>query len=88
MLGDTYGFGLTTFHLPTGSNAAKPAIVFYYDVPLDMDYTIDSSLALVYDFLIEEGFTRKSGTDEFIKGNLHVSPLDVSLDFTIYVWVD
>ena len=87
VLGDTYGFGLTTFHLPTGSNAAKPAIVFYYDVPLDMDYTIDSSLALVYEFLVQEGFTR-SPSGEFVKGNLHVSPLDVSLDFTIYVWVD
>ena len=87
VLGDTYGFGLTTFHLPTGSNAAKPAIVFYYDVPLDLDYTIDSSLQLVYDYLLDEGFTR-TATGEFVKDNIHVSPLDVSLDFTIYVWVD
>lgn len=87
VLGDTYGFGLTTFHLPSGSNAAKPAIVFYYDVPLDIDYTINDSLELVYAFLIEEGFTRNS-RDEFVKDNIHISPLDVSLDFTIYVWVD
>ena len=87
VLGDTYDFGLTTFHLPTGSNAAKPAIVFYYDVPLDLDYTIESSLNLVYDFLVEEGFVRMA-SGEFVKGNLHVSPMDVSLDFTIYVWVD
>ena len=87
VLGDTYGFGLTTFHLPSGSDAAKPAIVFYYDVPLDMDYTIDDSLSLVYEFLVEEGFTRNA-RGEFVKGNLHVSPLDVSLDFTIYVWVE
>ena len=87
VLGDTYGFGLTTFHLPSGSDAAKPAIVFYYDVPLDMDYTIDDSLSLVYEFLVEEGFTRNA-RGEFVKGNLHVSPLDVSLDFTIYVWIE
>lgn len=87
VLGDTYGFGLTTFHMPSGSTAAKKAIVFYYDVPLDMDYTIDSSLSLVYEFLIDEGFTRNS-RGEFVKGNLHVSPLDVSLDFTIYVWIE
>lgn len=87
VLGDTYGFGLTTFHLPSGSNSAKPAIVFYYDVPLDMDYTIDDSLALVYEFLVEEGFTRNA-RGEFVKNNLHISPLDVSLDFTIYVWVE
>ena len=87
VLGDTYGFGLTTFHLPSGSDSAKPAIVFYYDVPLDMDYSIDDSLSLVYEFLVEEGFTRNS-RGEFVKGNLHVSPLDVSLDFTIYVWVE
>ena len=87
VLGDTYGFGLTTFHLPSGSDSAKPAIVFYYDVPLDMDYTIDDSLALVNEFLVEEGFTRNS-RGEFVKGNLHISPLDVSLDFTIYVWIE
>ena len=87
VLGDTYGFGLTTFHLPSGSDSAKPAIVFYYDVPLDMDYTIDDSLALVYEFLVEEGFTRNA-RGEFVKDNLHISPLDVSLDFTIYVWVE
>lgn len=87
VLGDTYGFGLTTFHLPSGSDSAKPAIVFYYDVPLDMDYSIDDSLALVYEFLIEEGFTRNA-RGEFVKDNLHISPLDVSLDFTIYVWVE
>lgn len=87
VLGDTYGFGLTTFHLPSGSDSAKPAIVFYYDVPLDMDYTIDASLALVYDFLVDEGFVRNA-RGEYVKGNLHISPLDVSLDFTIYVWTE
>lgn len=87
VLGDTYGFGLTTFHLPSGSDSAKRAIVFYYDVPLDMDYSIDDSLALVNEFLVEEGFTRNS-RGEFVKGNLHISPLDVSLDFTIYVWIE
>ncbi|MBR2930601.1 MAG: hypothetical protein IKC32_05165 [Clostridia bacterium] len=87
VLGDTYGFGLTTFHLPSGSDSAKPAIVFYYDVPLDMDYSIDDSLAKVNEFLVEEGFTRNA-RGEFVKGNLHISPLDVSLDFTIYVWIE
>lgn len=87
VLGDTYGFGLTTFHLPSRSDSAKRAIVFYYDVPLDMDYSIDDSLALVYEFLIEEGFTREND-DEFVKDNIHISPLDVSLDFTIYVWIE
>lgn len=87
VIGDTYGFGLTTFHLPSGADSAKPAIVFYYDVPLDMDYSIDDSLALVNEFLVEEGFTRNQ-RGEFVKGNLHISPMDVSLDFTIYVWVE
>ena len=32
VLGDTYGFGLTTFHIPSGSNSAKSAIVFYYTI--------------------------------------------------------
>ncbi len=84
VLGDTYGFGMTTVY--TGANGkAKQAIVFYYDVPLDIDYTIDSSMSAVKDYLTSLGFERNR-YDEYKKDGIVVAPVDSSLDFTIYVW--
>lgn len=85
VLGDTYGFGLTTIHMPAGSTSAKNAIVFYYDVPLDIDYTIDSSLKAVEEYLISLGFV-KNLSGEFKKGDIVIAPMDMDLDFVIYVW--
>ena len=85
MLGDTYGFGLTTIHSPTGTGIAKQSVVFYYDVPLDVDYTIDSSLNKVGEYLLSLGFT-KNANDEYSKDGIYVAPVDSSLDLVIYVW--
>lgn len=85
VLGDTYGFGLTTVHIPTGGNVAKQAIVFYYDVPLDVNYTIDSSLDKIGEYLLSLGFT-KNAHDEYEKDGIYVAPVDSSLDLVIYVW--
>ena len=84
-LGDTYGFGLSTIHIPSGSQSAKQAVVFYYDVPLDIDYTIDSSLAAIEEYLLGMGFT-KNAYGEFQKGDIAVHPVDSSLDLMIYIW--
>ena len=75
-LGDTYGFGLTTIYIPKGQDKVKNAIVFYYDVPLDINYTIDSSLKEVENYLLSLGFVRDSNGN-FKKGNiclLYTSP--------------
>lgn len=85
VLGDAYGFGLTTTYRPVGSNQMREAVVFYYDVPLDADYTINSSINTVKKFLVENGFVQGSNGD-FAKGNLRIAPIDQSLDFVIYVW--
>ena len=61
------------------------SILFYYDVPLDVDYTIDSSLKKVEEYLITLGFV-KNKYGEFKKGDIMVAPLDQSLDLIIYVW--
>lgn len=87
VLGDTYGFGLTTYHLPGGSHDNQMSVVFYYDVPLDIDYSITSSIKMVEDYLISLGFT-KNQYGEYKKGSLIVSPVDSSLDLNIYVWID
>ncbi|MBO4940278.1 MAG: hypothetical protein J6D30_04585 [Clostridia bacterium] len=84
-LGDTYGFGLTTIHIPTGSSSAKNSIVFYYDVPLDLDYTINSSLMAIEEYLVGLGFT-KDVHGIFTKGSIAVQPVDSSLDLMIYIW--
>lgn len=85
-LGDTYGFGLESFHI-NSQNVNKKAITFYYDVPLDVDYSIESSLALVEEYLLEIGFV-KNQAGEFHKGNIWVAPVDQNLDLIIYVWKD
>lgn len=86
-LGDTYGFGLTTIYIPKGQDKVKNAIVFYYDVPLDINYTIDSSLKEVENYLLSLGFVRDSNGN-FKKGNINIAPTDYSLDLLIYVWKD
>ena len=85
-LGDTYGFGLTSYHIDS-SNINHAAITFYYDVPLDVDYSISSSLETIENYLISLGFT-KNHAGEFKKGDIWVAPLDQNLDLIIYVWKD
>ncbi len=84
-LGDTYGFGMTSLRIPYGSTTAVPTIIMYYDVPLDLDYTIESSLNAIGEYLESEGFVKNAG-GEYIKGDVCVLPMDNSLDLIIYVW--
>ena len=86
-IGDTFGFGLTTYYRPVGSSIMKEAVVLYYDVPLDTDYTITTSIKAVQDYLKGLGF-EQSLTDHttFIKGDIAVVPVDENLDFMIYVY--
>ncbi len=89
-LGDTYGFGMISSFSTTdvlGNTIKQNAVMFYYDVALDLDYTIDSSLEKVYKFLTSKGFVRGKN-DVFKKGNLCVRPLDNSLDLNVYVWTE
>lgn len=86
VLGDTYGFGMTTLRT-TSDNRAKRAINFYYDVPLDTDYSIDSSLKKLDELLTGSGFV-KNRFGEYKRGNLVVNPVDSDLDLMIYVWTD
>lgn len=83
-LGDSYGFGLTTVHY-NGENQAKPSIMFYYDVPLDTNYSIDSSMKKVSEYLLSLGFT-KNKHGEYSKDGIVVTAVDNDLDLMIYVW--
>lgn len=85
VLGDTYGFGMTSYRIPYGTTNAEPSIIMYYDVPLDLDYTIDSSLNAIGKYLESLGF-EKNGGGEYILGDVCILPMDNSLDLIIYVW--
>ena len=85
VIGDTYGFGLTTMYLPSGGNMLLPAVMMFYDVPLDLNYTINSSIKTVEEFLVSNGFI-KNRNGWFQKGDICIAPTDSSLDFMIYVW--
>lgn len=85
VLGDTYGFGMTSYRIPYGTTNAEPAIIMYYDVPLDLDYTIDSSLDAIADYLESLGFKKNAG-GEYILGDICILPMDNSLDLIIYIW--
>ena len=82
-IGDTFGFCMETVRIT--SAGAREALQFYYDVPLDVDYTINESLAKVETYLLSCGFTINA-SGEFVKGNIGILPMDKDLDFMIYVW--
>lgn len=85
VLGDCYGFGMTSIRMPGGSHTAKRCVILYYDVPLDIDYTIESSLEAIRQYLLTLGYTRNQ-YDEYSNGTIVVAPVDSSLDLTVYVW--
>lgn len=87
LLGDSFGWGLNTIRIPKGESVGRNSIVLYYDVPLDIDYSIESSLRVVRNYLVEQGFTRTEN-DVFIKDNLYIEPVDSSLDYYIYIWTE
>lgn len=84
-LKDTYGFGLTTLHMVGGTKQSVKSIVFYYDVPLDIDYTISTSINAVEEYLYSLGF-KKNEYNEFTKDNIGIAVVNSSLDLLIYVW--
>lgn len=66
VLGDTYGFGMLTMHIPNGKKTGYMSLTFYYDVPLDNDYTINSSLEKIGEYLESLGF-KDLGNGEYSK---------------------
>ncbi len=88
-IGDTYGFGMPSLYRSNVDQSVKRAILFYYDVPLDIDYTIQSSLDKIDAFLTGLGYTRNTqGEYRCAANNLVVVPVDSSLDLNIYVFAD
>lgn len=84
-LGDTFGFGLPQIYRPQGMAYYIDAINLYYDVPLDLDYSINSSLNKIYSYLESLGFTN-IGNHIYVKGDITIEPIDNSLDLVIYIY--
>lgn len=85
VLGDCYGFGMNQYYRPAGSQIYVNSLCLYYDVPLDLDYTINDTLRTVYLFLIEAGYTNV-GNNVYVKDDITIIPVDSSLDFLIYIY--
>ena len=86
VLGDTFGFGLATYDTHSGMTSRPvQTVILYYDVPLDVDRSINGTIKRVQEFLVQHGF-EKNEYGEYVKGNVSVLPYDSSLDFLIYVW--
>lgn len=84
-LGDTFGFGLESIKASDSDGKLHQVMSLYYDVPLDVNYSIESSLKKIEDFLISKGF-EKNSVGEFRKGDIVVLPADVELDLMVYIW--
>ncbi len=92
-LGDAFGLGMSQKYIKStaSGNVTIDTIKLYYDVPLDIDYTISSSLDTLDVYLKSQGFTKASdGSGEYRKEgcNLVIMPADESLDLFIYIWAE
>lgn len=85
ILGDTFGFALASYRAPGGMSNQVETVILYYDVPLDSDRSIDSSIKSVQIFLENNGF-EKNAHGEYVNGMISALPYDSSLDFIIYIW--
>lgn len=92
-LGDTFGLGMPQVYQKSVGNTYKAinTVKLYYDVALDMDYTINSSLDKLDEFLKAKGFEKATdGSGEYRKTgcNLVIKPADESLDLFVYIWAE
>lgn len=91
-LGDTSAGGMESSVNATdatGSSYKQNALWLWYDVPLDLDYTVKSSVEKVKAFLSEKGFV-KGKNNIYKKGNLCIQPTSGTAgdDLFIYVWTE
>ncbi|MDE6398329.1 MAG: hypothetical protein K2L51_03315 [Clostridiales bacterium] len=86
VLGDTYGFGTTTVR-QVGMGALPKTLALYYDVPLDSDYTIASSVEQAARLLGQAGYVKDAyGRFRKTGSTLVIEVVDENLDLFIYVW--
>lgn len=84
-LGDCYGLSSTSIYQLPNSNRAVKAIQVYLDVPLDSNYSIDSSLLALKLYFIEKGFVN-DGKGGYTKDGYTLVPVDSDLDLFVYIY--
>lgn len=84
-IGDTFGFGLVSYYMPSGMEYFTEALQLYYDVPLDLDYTIEKSITALEQYVESLGFV-KNENGYYVKDNICINIVDNSLDLNIYIW--
>ncbi len=87
VLGDTYGFGMTGVQAESSTGKYHWTALLYYDVPLDIDYSIESSIEKLEKYLVQCGFEANS-FGEYHKDGIGIKIVDSDLDLMIYVWSD
>lgn len=85
VLGDSYALGRTELRTPPSSGRAVQTIRFWYDVEMDIDGTLTTSLDAIESYLVSLGFT-KDANGVFASGAIRVQPVDSQLDLFIFVW--
>lgn len=95
-LGDRYALGMSVLYSAqyrqtdgTYKTVRRNTLKLYYDVPLDLDYTTDSSLKKVDALLTSKGFVAdENGEYRNPDINVVIKPVDESLDFFVYIWTE
>ncbi len=82
VLGDAYNYGYKTFRI-VGTSVS--AVCFCYDVPIDYDLSIGSSVAAVETLLTDNGYARVAG-NYYVKDGVAVQADGSDIQLMIYVW--
>ncbi|MCH5162770.1 MAG: hypothetical protein J1G38_04700 [Clostridiales bacterium] len=86
-LGDTFNSGITDFRsIRVGDKRVTvESVTLFFEVPFDINYSIDSSIAKLVELLEDNGFSvNESGV--YVKGNISVQPADSQKRLFVYVW--
>lgn len=87
VLGDTFNEGVTDFRsiVVDGKRVSVDSLLLFFEVPFDVDYSIDSSLAAFGAFLESNGFA-ENNNGVYVKGDISVLPEENSMRFFVYIW--
>lgn len=86
-LGDCFGFGMTRMRNFSWHPTFLNTVYLYYDVVMDLDYSIDSSIQAIEKYIMEEGFVL-ADHGVYTKGGYNILIEDSDLDLFVYVWKD
>lgn len=85
-LGDCFGFGMPGTRRLSWETRSNNVISLYYDVLLDLDYSIDSSIDKVEKYAVSQGYTL-GAHGIYEKGDYRLQAVDNgSMDLYVYIW--